>query len=97
MTTRTIQSLVDELAQKGLSTVSEDSLRQLYHLPDWVSVPPAFVELLNEHLSTITVGPEVADRPESSEGEKPSSDSTSGAGPDIFDIFIGLLGGSSKK
>lgn len=97
MTTNTIQSLVDELTAKGYRSVSENDLRHAYRLPPWVAVPPAFVELLNEHLSTITVGPEVADSPESSGGEKNPSDSTSDQGPDIFDIFIDLLGGTSKK
>lgn len=86
-----LQSIVEEIRAKGFGPdkpVTESSLRQVYGLPSWVIVPPLFVELVNEHLGTITVGPE--------QEETPPDPSPDGSGPDIFDIFIDLLGGVTK-
>ena len=98
--TDTIQSLVTELESKGYGAgrpVSEMTLRSDYKLPGWVAITPAFVELLNEHLETITVGPEVPDPRQNESGQSASGGSPQSEDPDIFDIFVGMLGGYSKK
>lgn len=99
MNMQSLTTLVNELQAKGYGpdkAVSERSLRSDYALPDWVGVPPAFVRLLNEQLGTITVGPEID--PPRHDGPPPGrNDSTTEAEPDIFDLFVGMLGGYSKK
>lgn len=93
--TDTIQSLVTELESKGYGAdrpVSETTLRSDYQLPRWVAITPAFVELLNEHLSTITVGPEVPDPRQNESGQSASGSSSQGDDFDIYDLFTGALG-----
>lgn len=95
-----IQSLVSELESKGYGAgrpVSEMTLRSDYRLPGWVAIPPAFVELLNEHLETITVGPEIPDPRPKDTGQAGGTNSPQEGEPDIFDLFVGMLGGYSKK
>lgn len=86
-----IQAIAEEIRAKGFGPdkpVSEASLRQAYTLPSWVMIPPIFVQLVNEHLSTITVGPE--------QEETPPEPSPDGSEPNILDIFLDLLGGVKK-
>ena len=87
------QTLIEELQAKGYgpgTPVSERSLRQDYTLPSWVGVPPDFVTLLNEHLGTVTVGPEPSQPKDTTSGQ---SASPSEAEPDIFNMFVDVLGG----
>jgi hypothetical protein len=104
--TNTIQDLVLQLQSKGYGAgrpITESSLRRDYSLPDWVGVPPAFVTLVNEHLETITVGPEQPDPrqndTQSSQDAPPAGQKASpdDSGPDIFDLFVGVLGGFSDR
>ncbi len=94
----TIQDIAAELESKGYRTVTEPDLRQVYSLPNWVAIPPLFVQLLNEHLGTVTVGPEQ----ETTEPPNPPPQGRKKASPnkpinDIFDlagaIFQGALSG----
>lgn len=97
-----IQSLAEELTSKGYgpgNPISETILRREYALPSWVGVPPAFVTLVNEHLGTVTVGPEqeTTGQNDPPPGQKASPDDD---GPGILDLLFGIaegLGGSRDR